>query len=215
MKKRINYFWSITYYLSLVVAIVLFIVSTVVVIINKPNIKTTNFNANKTYNLNNYQELIEDINAFNKDNEGLYFCSRDTAYMQLNENREILILQLTFVNESKTKMYQINMHDNENSFLIFEYPSTEFDLAISLDEYFYVCYLGVQKIDNIGLYIYFSKDYFKEEILDSDRFSDDFIYEENELKKITQEIQGPFYTFNFQDSDYNAYLPIFKVYVVF
>ncbi len=188
MKKRI------VYCASLIVAIILIIISTIIVILNRTNTKTYYLNDNKSYSINEYEQIIKDINVHN-DADGLYLVP-GYVLMHINESGEILELNLTFVNSDNTKWYFLDISDNENILRV-QNNKDELDKIISINDYFNVCNLGIQKFNNRELWIDFNISMMK--IISNSPI--DFIYENKEIAEISNEVQGEFYEFKFKDTN--------------
>lgn len=186
MKKRIDYC------VFLIVAVILIIISTITVILNRPNIKTYYLNDNMSYSINEYEQIIKDINVHN-DADDLYLVPGYVS-MHINESGEILELNLTFVNSENTKWYFLDISDNENILRV-QNNKDELDKIISIKDYFNVCNLGIQRFNNRELWVDFNISMMK--IVSNSPI--DYIYENKGIAEISNEVQGEFYEFKFKD----------------
>ncbi len=186
MKKKIIFLSSI------IAAIVLMTISTIVFILNQDNEENYFLNENKPYTLNEYNKIVDDIYKIHNDN---LFLINSRFTMHINEKNEIVDVALKFTNEDSSKLYYFRISDNKNKLKIWKNEG-ELTKITTIKDYFNICYLGTKKINSEELWICSMQSI----ELSIGNYPNQYIYDNEELVKAENEIPGSFFEFEFYNN---------------
>ncbi len=177
---------------SIIVAIVLMTISTIVFFSNRGKEENYFLNENKPYTLNEYNKIVDDIYKIHNEN---LFLINSRFTMHINEKNEIVDVALKFTNEDSSKLYYFKISDNKNKLKIWKNEG-ELTKITTIKDYFNICCLGTKKVNSEELWICAMQSI----ELSIGNYPNQYIYDNEELVKAENEIPGSFFEFEFYNN---------------
>ena len=156
--------------------------ATFVFIKDKFNNKEYILNDNERYLINNYYELIEDINLLD---EKLFLV--DSFFSMEIKDNYITSLDISFVNEDNSRLYYLKIDENNNKLTI-EEKENMINKTVTMNDYFETCYLGYQELKGNTCTIE-SELYLGNNIIVIDN---NFFYSNSSINPVVNSMEGTF-----------------------